>query len=79
MNILSPNLRGRGDKAKHRRLASLICSGKFDFICLQETKREVLDHCTIWLVRSVKDWGPKSLRFINGWLEHDERHRRLDK
>lgn len=43
MNILSLNLCGCGDRDKCCRLAYLIKSGKFDFVCLQKTKREFLD------------------------------------
>lgn len=52
MNILSINLREWGDVAKHRQLASLIRTGGFDFICLQETKREVTQEKQIGLL-----WG----------------------
>lgn len=38
MKILSLNVRGLGDRAKRRRLRSLIINGKFDCIFLQETK-----------------------------------------
>lgn len=34
--------------------------------------QDISNCCPIWLVRSVKDWGPKPFKFINGWLEHDE-------
>lgn len=43
MIILSLNMRGWGDRAKRRHLRSLISTGNFNFICLQETKREILE------------------------------------
>lgn len=38
MKILSLNVRGLGDRAKRRRIRSLIISGKFDCAFFQETK-----------------------------------------
>lgn len=38
--------------AKHRQLSSLIRRGKFDFIYLQETKREIIESMHIGLL-----WG----------------------
>lgn len=59
MNILSLNMRGWGDKAKHRHLASLIRTGMFNFICLQETKREILKEKYIGLL-----WGNHLFDFV---------------
>lgn len=41
MNILSLYQR-IGDSAKRRHVAALISRGNFSFICIQETKREIL-------------------------------------
>ncbi|MCH80895.1 LINE-1 reverse transcriptase like, partial [Trifolium medium] len=32
--------------------------------------RDVLDHCPLILKPSQEDWGPKSFRFINFWLDN---------
>lgn len=34
-------------------------------------KRDISDHCPIWLECSNLNWGPKPFRFNNCWLEHD--------
>lgn len=59
MNILSLNMRGWGDRAKRRQLASSIRTGMFNFICIQETKREVLDDINI---RSL--WGNQLFDYV---------------
>lgn len=59
MNILSLNIRGWGDKAKCHQLASLIRTGSFDFICLQETNREVIDKKHIDLF-----WGNQLFDYV---------------
>lgn len=33
---------------------------------------DISDHCSIWLLRSSKDWGPKPFCVFNGWFEHKE-------
>lgn len=70
MNILSLNLCGWGDKPKRRRLATLIRSGKFDLICLQETKKDVIDEIQLGLlwVNQVFDWSVKSAHGLPGVL-----------
>eukprot|EP00256_Glycine_max_P032671 XP_006577560.1 uncharacterized protein LOC102665607 [Glycine max] len=35
-------------------------------------KRDIYDHCPIWLECSNLNWGPKPFRFNNCWLEHDD-------
>lgn len=59
MNLLSLNMRGWGDRSKRRRLATNIHSGCFDFICIQETKREVVDEREVGVL-----WGAKPFKFI---------------
>lgn len=59
MIILSLNIHGRGDRAKRCQLASLIRTGSFDFICLQETNREVIDKKHIGLL-----WGNKLFDYV---------------
>jgi hypothetical protein len=34
--------------------------------------RDISDHCPIWLIASITNWGPKPFRVINGWLDHPE-------
>lgn len=34
--------------------------------------RDISDHCPIWLIRSIKDSGPKPFLFINGLLKHSD-------
>lgn len=34
--------------------------------------REISDHCPVWLMTSKTNWGPKSFRFNNCWLEHED-------
>lgn len=34
-------------------------------------KRDISDHCPIWLKCCVKDWGPKSFKFNNCWMDHE--------
>ncbi|CAI8605228.1 unnamed protein product [Vicia faba] len=33
-------------------------------------RRELADHCPVWLEIGGKDWGPKPFRFNNCWLSH---------
>lgn len=70
MNILSLNLRGWGDSEKRRQLASLIRTGKFDFICLQETKRESLDNNQIGQLwgNYQFDWSFMPSRGLSGGI-----------
>lgn len=35
-------------------------------------ERDVSDHCPVWLLTSKKNWGPKPLKLINGWLKHKD-------
>ncbi|XP_058759850.1 uncharacterized protein LOC131633146 [Vicia villosa] len=35
-------------------------------------KRDISDHAPIWLQDNKKEWGPKSFRFNNLWLKHEE-------
>ncbi|KAL8542624.1 hypothetical protein ACS0TY_003487 [Phlomoides rotata] len=37
---------------------------------LKSGGRTFSDHCPISIESSVKDWGPKSFKFINGWISH---------
>ncbi|PNX65170.1 cysteine-rich receptor-like protein kinase [Trifolium pratense] len=33
---------------------------------------DISDHCSIWLLSSNSNWGPKPFRVNNCWLEHPE-------
>lgn len=59
MKIMSLNVRGLGDQAKRRRLRSLISSGKFDCVLLQETKCSVINDR---LVENI--WGNSDCEWI---------------
>lgn len=60
MNILSLNMRGWGDRGKRRQLVALINSRSFDFICVQETKREVMVEQEVGML-----WGNRSFQWIH--------------
>ncbi|XP_058783675.1 uncharacterized protein LOC131658395 [Vicia villosa] len=49
---------------------NLILLWKVD--CQVVGKREISDHCPVWLKVGGKDWGPKPFRFNNGWYKHRE-------
>lgn len=51
----------------------LISEGLLDLWGISgQCSRDISDHCPIWLLRSVKDWGPKSFRIFNAWFDHAE-------
>lgn len=33
-------------------------------------KREVSDHCLIWILINNDDWGPKSFRVLDCWFDN---------
>lgn len=50
--------------------ASLVSSWK---ISGQEIgKRDISDHCLIWMQSNFEDWGPKSFRFNNCQIKHEK-------
>lgn len=35
-------------------------------------KREVLDHCPIWIMINNNDWGHKPFRFLDCWFDNKD-------
>lgn len=47
MKILSLNSRGLGDRAKRRKIRSLVLSGNFDCCFIQESKCPAVSNCLV--------------------------------
>lgn len=65
MKILSLNVRGLGDRAKRRRIRSLIISGKFDCAFFQETKCSAVNN---QLIGSLWGGGTMNMNGLQGVL-----------
>lgn len=37
---------------------------------LKSGGRSFSDHCPIFIVQAIRDWGPRPFRFINSWISH---------
>lgn len=57
------NIWGWSDRDKRHHLASVINLGKFDFICLQEPKREVIEESQVGLL-----WGNQPYDWLACWF-----------
>lgn len=62
MKILSTNIRGLGSRVKKREVRDLIRSQKVDFVCIQESKLEIVDDL---ICQSV--WGDGQI----GWATRE--------
>lgn len=54
MNIVSLNIRGGGNKAKHRRIYHFLITCKVDFLLIQESKRLTVDdsvESSFWIIK----------------------------
>lgn len=64
MKIISYNIRGLGGVAKKKEICNIIKSHKPTFVCIQETKVEVMDRhmcCSMW--------GSNDFEFVSKPLE----------
>ncbi|XP_057444637.1 uncharacterized protein LOC130736879 [Lotus japonicus] len=58
MKMLSYNIRGLGDGAKRRVIREVVCQNQIEFLCIQETKAQVVDRrvCAQLWADSDFDW-----------------------
>lgn len=70
MKMISLNVKGLGDRAKRRRLRSLINNGKFDCVFLQETKCSVVNNRLIESFWGIGDfeWIARGANSLSGGL-----------
>lgn len=45
---------------------------RWNNFCLKGGTRTFSDHCPIYVVKEVKDWGPRPFKFINSWTLHPD-------
>ena len=82
MNLIDlPSVGGRftwfnGSGMAMSRLNRFILSDKlvhiWKLIAQRVGKRELFDHCLVWLEDDCIDWVPKPFRFNNCWFNHEE-------
>ncbi|PNX62345.1 hypothetical protein L195_g052934, partial [Trifolium pratense] len=64
------------DRCTDRRLDQFLLSDKFiekgSVSGQWIDNRDISDHCSIWLMCSDFNWGPKPFKVNNYWLEHPE-------
>lgn len=68
MNILSYNVRGLGGSQKRKELMGIIRKEKIDFICIQETKMEMINSeiCRQFWGNEDFDWAFMGARGASG-------------
>ncbi|CAK8538457.1 unnamed protein product [Lathyrus sativus] len=45
---------------------------RWDILGQRVRKKDISDHCPIWIKAGVRDWGLKPFRFNTCWVKHED-------